>query len=110
MLICINNCPDTYISKEIIFNVIKWNYGKIDSIIQSLKDEKLINIYNFNNDVERYKLSTKGILYIKNYQENQKQKKLQSKKDFFDKYIFPTISAIIFFYTRDISKYFYKII
>ncbi|MGN1297644.1 MAG: hypothetical protein ACI4VH_04385 [Clostridia bacterium] len=108
MLICINDCPDTYISKEIIFNVIKWNYGKIDSIIQSLKDEKLIDVYNFNKDVERYKLSTKGILYIKNYQENQKQKKLQSKKDFFDKYIFPTISAIIFFILGILASIFIK--
>lgn len=108
LLCCINNCPDTYISKEIIFNVIRWNYSKIDSIIQCLKDEKLINVYNFKNDIERYNVSEKGNSYIQNYQNKQNQKIIQSKKDFFDKYIFPTISAIIFFILGILASIFIK--
>lgn len=97
LLCCINNCSDTYISKEIIFNVIKWNYSKIDSTIQCLKDEKLINVYNFKNKTERYKVSEKGNSYIQNYQNEQSQKTIQSKQDFFDKYTFPIILSIISF-------------
>lgn len=108
LLNCINNCPDTFISKEIIFNVIKWNYDKIDVIIQCLKDEKLIDVYNFENDKERYKVSSKGNLYIKDNFDNQKQMKIKAKQDFFDKYTFPTILSIITFVLGIIASLIFK--
>lgn len=108
LLCCINDCPDTYISKEIIFNVIRWNYSKIDTVIQCLKDEKLIDVYNFKNDIERYKVSEKGNSYIQNYQNKQKQKIIQSKQDFFDKYTFPIILSIISFILGIIANSVFK--
>ena len=108
LLCCINNCPDDYISKEIIFNVIRWNYNKIDTIVQCLKDEKLIDVYNFKNDTERYTVSEKGNLYIKNYQDMQKQEKFKSKQDFFDKYTFPIILSIISFVLGIIANSIFK--
>lgn len=108
MLNCINDCPDTFISKEIIFNVIRWNYGKIDAIIQCLKDEKLIDVYNFENDRERYKVSSKGNLYIKDNFDKQQQIKLKAKQDFFDKYTFPTILSLISFVLGIIASLIFK--
>lgn len=107
LLICINNCPDTYISKEIIFNVIRWNYSKIDSIIKQLKDENLINVYTFDNN-ERYTVSEEGNLYIKNYQDEIEYKTVQAKKEIFDKYIFPTISSVLFFLLGILASIIFK--
>lgn len=87
MLCCIKNCPDTYVTKAIIFNVIHWNYGKIDLIIDILANEKLINVLKIGDNTE-YSVSILGEEYIKNYPKN-------LQKDKFDKYIFPVILSIL---------------
>lgn len=89
MLTCIQNCPDDWISKEILFNVLKWSYAKIDYTIDLLLQEKLVNSMTLNQ-VERYKVSYAGQEYIKNFPKNK-------SKDFFDKYTFNIILSIISF-------------
>ena len=96
LLTCIQDCPDTWISKETLFNILKWNYDRLDNVINSLLKEKLIKSMVVD-DVTRYKVSNLGTQYIESF--------LKSKsKDFFDKYLFPIILSIISFVLGLISS------
>lgn len=96
LLTCIQDCPDTWISKETLFNILKWNYDRLDNVINSLLREKLIKS-SVIDDVTRYKVSNLGTQYIENF--------LKSKSnDFFDKYLFPIILSIISFVLGLISS------
>lgn len=60
----IDECPDNYISKNIMFNGLKWTYGKIDAVINDLLDMKCIDEYNFTG-TPVYHVNFKGKQFIK---------------------------------------------
>lgn len=86
MLKCIDDCPDTFVSDVVIFNVIKWNFAKIDNILDVLLQEKLIKSVIFS-DTKHYTLTYLGKQYLEKYPKTQKQ-------DNFNKYIFPILISI----------------
>lgn len=91
LLTCIKECPDTFVTTEIIFNVLQnWSYSKLDSILRDLKNDRLINTYIFD-EIEKYSISPKGEIFIKDYHSN----KSKCKKDFFAGFIYPTILFLI---------------
>lgn len=65
----IQDAPDTYISKEVIYNCLHWNYNKIDAVITDLLDNKCIDTFNING-VDKYKVNFKGQVFIKDFEEN----------------------------------------
>lgn len=73
LLKCINKCPDSYVSKATIFNVTKWNYNKIDSVMQCLIDEKLVKTLNFEGE-DLYTISSTGQIYINDFLKNKFKK------------------------------------
>lgn len=95
LLSCIKECPDAFVSKNVIFNILKtWSYGKLDYLIQELKDNNLVNIHNFDN-IEQYSISEKGDDYIKNFQSNKVKERNEKLFDKFSGCIYPTILFLI---------------
>lgn len=62
----ISSAPDTFISKEVIFNSLQWNYAKIDAVITDLLDNKYID-ENVFDGIVKYKVNFKGNEFIKNF-------------------------------------------
>lgn len=66
LLSFISSAPDTFISKEIIFNSLQWNYAKIDAVVTDLLDNKYIDEYIFDGII-KYKVNFKGNEFIKKF-------------------------------------------
>lgn len=79
----IQDAPDAYISKEVIYNCLHWNYNKIDAVIIDLLENKCIDTFNING-VDKYKVNFKGQVFIKNFKKtifSKKSKNLKSDSD-----------------------------
>lgn len=75
MLVFIRDCPDDAISKEIMFNALKWSYPKIDYVISDLLKDDYIEIFNYwNEDFDRYKITYKGRVFINDYESTKIEK------------------------------------
>lgn len=91
LLICIKEYSETFVSKQIIINLLKeWSYAQVNTVLQNLKDEGLVDSHSFD-EVEKYSVSSKGLIFIEDYYSN----KSKGKKDFFAGYIYPTILFMI---------------
>lgn len=66
LLSFISFAPDIFISKEVIFNSLQWNYAKIDAVITDLLDNKYIDEYIFDGII-KYKVNFKGNEFIKKF-------------------------------------------
>ncbi len=94
MLNCIEECPDTFISKEILFNVLKWNYGKINTIIKCLEDEELVEIHYLRGE-NRYCVSHKGKIFIEDYISVKKDNVKAKRQDNFKSIKLPIILMFV---------------
>ena len=104
LLLCIKNCQDHFVSKDIIYNSIKWNYSKMNDILDILIDEKLVHILNFNDKV-LYSVSNLGDDFINIFLEQNCLSKSETSKStknhwfssFHTLYLAPFIVGLILF-------------
>ncbi len=108
LLKCIEECPDTFITKPIMFNVLKnWSYGKLNAVLKTLVDKDLVLVHSFNYNDE-YSVSPKGKIYINDYLNEKDNIALQKKKNLFSQFTFPIILAIISFILGLLTNYLFK--
>lgn len=82
MLVFLRDCPDYAISKEIMFNALKWSYSKIDYVIDDLLQSSYIEKFNYwHENFDRYKITYKGQVYINDYESKQNSKKQINSKN-----------------------------